>query len=281
MSIGVNTFGLKRVLYENFDETLAQIKECGFYSLEPCILLSKLPINSIKKALPKEMQIMAGGIWPMETAAKRIAEARSKGLEIYSVHLILMNANIKTLERFVPKLIQFAHENGIKYYVLSLCLDFDTAEKSVNKLQTIAEKMKSEGIILCYHNHEHESRYKGGQTVLDYILEHCASMQIQLDVGWMKFAGEDAIAFMDKYRTRIELLHLKDIRENAAEETRDTCYTAIGEGSIPLKEILKMAKEIGLSQQKLIIDQDDSQDDMIDDLRRGYINICSNYENEY
>lgn len=280
MRIGVNTFGLKKVMFENFDETLMKLKECGFYSLEPCILLSKLPINSIKKVLPKEMQVMTGGIWPMETAAKRIAEARDKGLKIYSVHVILMDAKIKTLERFVPKLLQFAHENNIKYYVLSLCLDFHTAEKSVNKLQTIAEKMKSEGIILCYHNHEHESIYQGKQTVLDYILEHCPAMQMQLDVGWMKFAGEDAIAFMDKYRTRIELLHLKDIRADATEATRDTCYTAIGEGSIPLKEILKIAKEIGLSQQKIIIDQDDSQDDMMDDLRRGYTNICSNYENE-
>jgi sugar phosphate isomerase/epimerase len=104
---------------------------------------------------------------------------------------------------------------------------------------------------------------------LDLILESCPAMKLELDVGWAKFAGADPIALMEKHGDRLELLHFKDIRADASPETRDACFTAVGEGSIPLRAIMAAAARCPIAEHGLIIDQDDSPGDILDDLARG------------
>jgi len=112
-----------------------------------------------------------------------------------------------------------------------------------------------------------------GVSALDYILEQCPNLGLQLDVGWAKFAGVNPVALMKKYGSRIPLLHFKDVRADACAENRDTCFTAVGEGSIPLREILAAAPCCALIEDCLIIDQDDSPNDILDDIALGAANI--------
>ena len=104
-------------------------------------------------------------------------------------------------------------------------------------------------------------------------LYHKSLLKLELDVGWAKFAGASVVGLMKKYRDRIELLHFKDIREDACPENRSTCFTAVGEGSIPLKDILKEAKNCPIAEHGIIIDQDDSPTDILDDIKRGVEHI--------
>ena len=112
-----------------------------------------------------------------------------------------------------------------------------------------------------------------GVTALDYVLEQCPNLGLELDVGWAKFAGADPVVIMKQYHDRIPLLHFKDVSADACAENRDTCFTAIGEGSIPLKGIMAAAKDCAIVEHGLIIDQDDSPTDILDDLGLGAENI--------
>ncbi|HHV12612.1 MAG TPA: hypothetical protein GXX75_20260 [Clostridiales bacterium] len=53
----------------------------------------------------------------------------------------------------------------------------------------------------------------------------------------------------------------------------------MGEGSIPLKEIMEEAKNCSLSEYAIIIDQDDSLGDMMADLATGVAKITRLYFN--
>lgn len=71
-------------------------------------------------------------------------------------------------------------------------------------------------------------------------------------MGWVKFAGEDPVAWMRRYRDRLVLLHLKDVSADACDANRQTCFTAIGEGSIPLREIMAEADNCALAEYGVI-----------------------------
>ena len=85
----------------------------------------------------------------------------------------------------------------------------------------------------------------------------------------MKAAGEDVIETMHSYRERIAILHYKDLIESRDEENNGYCFTALGEGILPLREILKESKKLHLMETGHIIDQDTSLGDMMQDLEKG------------
>ncbi len=98
------------------------------------------------------------------------------------------------------------------------------------------------------HNHDGEftTRYEhnGEQMSAWEILVEQTNPEyvtFQLDVAWAAHAGIDVPALIEEHGDRIELLHVKDA-VNVAGEGRPT-FTNLGEGEVPLQEILRAAEE--------------------------------------
>ena len=66
----------------------------------------------------------------------------------------------------------------------------------------------------------------------------------EVDVGWAAHAGVDVPALLQEYGDRIELLHIKDA--TGLGESGSPTFTNLGEGDVPLQEILTEAKEVGV-----------------------------------
>lgn len=273
MNIGVNFFGPKRKLYHDFEGTIKKLKESGITSAEVCVAFAgnMEPPKEMKLEIPPEVfKEMSGGIWPYEEAEERMKAVRANGLSVISVHMMLgMEPSPEQLVELLPRIVEFGKRNQVQYYVISLMKGLAEMKNYAAALNQMTEELGEAGIKLAYHNHEVECMPEEGTTALDYILEQCPLLKLELDVGWAKFAGASAIELMRKYKDRLELLHFKDIKADASPETRDTCFTAVGEGSIPLKEILAEAKSYPIAEHGIIIDQDDSPTDILVDLAVG------------
>ncbi len=277
MNIGVNFFGPKRKLYHDFDATLENLKRNGLTSAEICVAFAGggEPPKELNLDIPSEVfKEMSGGIWDLDVAAERLAAVRAHGLPVLSCHVMLgFQTTSELLLEMLPVLLQFGTENQISYYVFSPMKDLSGIKPLIPAIRQVSNSLAEEGITLLIHNHEMECMEQEGTTALDYALGQCPNLGLELDVGWAKFAGADPVALMKKYHDRIPLLHFKDVRADACAENRDTCFTAIGEGSIPLKEIMAAAKDCAIAEHGLIIDQDDSPTDILEDLARGAENI--------
>lgn len=277
MNIGVNFFGPKRRLYQDFDGTLETLKQSGITSAEVCIAFegNGEPPKELNLQIPPEIiRQMSGGIWNLEVAAERLAAVRAHGIPVVSAHVMLgFSFTPESLLAQLPTLIEFGQDNQLSYYVLSPMKGIDDIKPYVPALREVSDALAQAGITLLLHNHEMECMEQDGTTALDYLMEQCPALGLELDVGWAQFAGADPVAIMDKYRDRIPLLHFKDIRSDASPATRDTCFTAIGEGSIPLRAIMAEAKHCAIVEHGLIIDQDDSPTDILEDLALGAQNI--------
>lgn len=277
MKIGVNFFGPRRRLYHDFDGTLDTLAAAGFTSAEICVAFAggAQPPKALDLHLPEEaIREMSGGIWSPADAGRRLAQVRGHGLSVSSCHVMLgFEVTPRILSEILPALLDFARENDISYYVISPMKTLAEIRPLIPAIQALSAALARAGVTLLLHNHEMECIPEQGVTALDCLMEHCPDLGLELDVGWAKFAGADPVQLMRSYRDRIPLLHFKDIRADARAADRESCFTVVGEGSIPLREIMAEVPHCAIAEHGLIIDQDDSPADILADLANGASNI--------
>jgi len=135
-----------------------------------------------------------------------------------------------------------------------------------NDLNVAGYKLKKAGMQLCYHNHSFEFEKRDGKTIFDLIFENSEPdlVQAEIDLAWAVHGGVDPVEIMDKYPTRVPLLHVKDI-------TKDGKLVPVGKGVVPFKKIFKKAKEIGVDW--YIVEQDSSERPILEAIEISYKNL--------
>ena len=269
-NIGVNLYGLGKKGGAGFEDIVPTLSEYGFGSVEPLVLLAC--DSDLAAADPH----FPPAIWPQEALLSRsLALKEQYGMSIHSCHL-----GCPPWEDFSGKtrdMIQILQSTDVRCFVVSRMLSSVEACKRDSEIfARTAEAIRPYGGVLCYHNHERELRrdmFLGReQTLLDIFLTLCPDVMLEPDLGWVRYAGEDEVAFLHEHRQRIALLHLKDFKRGFSAARREADNVAIGDGVLRLPEILSLSRELGLAD-ALIIDQDHSAGDMLDDLKRGIENL--------
>ncbi len=136
----------------------------------------------------------------------------------------------------------------------------DQVRRTAEELASLASKAAEQGIRFGYHNHAFEFARLDGTCVWDILIESLpAEVEIELDVYWAAFAGEDPVARIRGLGDRVRLLHMKDLADGRGDAPP-------GEGTLPFPEIVKAAREAGV--EWYIVEQDEPRDP-IPDATRG------------
>lgn len=141
-------------------------------------------------------------------------------------------------------------------------------------IHRFARLVKEAGMTLLYHNHDFEFVQLSGLYGLDFLYEAVPAtyLQTELDVCWVKYAGEDPAAYIRKYAGRCPVIHLKDyvgrkedgstpyaligIDENEKKETQAFAFRPVGYGCQNVKEIVEAGIESGA--EWFVVEQDQS-----------------------
>jgi len=108
------------------------------------------------------------------------------------------------------------------------------------QLTPVAEKIKAAGLKFGYHNHAHEFVIDDGEYLLDILFENLPDGTVmELDVYWSEYAEIDSLAYMEKHKNKLELIHVKQIGE-------DKKNVEIDKGLIDYRDIIKKAKAMGV-----------------------------------
>jgi len=127
-----------------------------------------------------------------------------------------------------------------------------------NKAGAVAAK---EGIQFFYHNHGYEFQPYGDGTLFDLLMELTDPklVALQMDLLWTVFPGQDPVALLEKYGSRWQLVHLKDLRKgvegNLSGGTDTKNDVALGTGQVDFPKVLATAQKVGV---KLYIIEDES-----------------------
>ncbi len=175
--------------------------------------------------------------------------------------------------------VSVARDHGFQYIVFNylspeerLGLDFYRA--LAEKLNAAGQKCQSAGLRFCYHNHDFEFEPKPGGRPIDTLLAGMDRKLVGLEVDtfWVSMAGVDAAAFLRQHSGWVDLVHLKDrakgtpVHYDIATVPNDT-YRELGNGDLPLENILRAAAESGAKH--YFVEQDFSTDP-IRSLRQSY-----------
>ena len=151
--------------------------------------------------------------------------------------------------------IEDAAEVGQRY-VISPWLDedlrtnMDGLKRFMEQFNKCGELCKASGIKFGYHNHDFEFTTMIGQIKLyDYILQNTEPSLVaqQLDMGNMYGTPGNPLDYINKYPGRFELIHVKDETKSKTPAAPGEEYesTILGQGLVPVKQILKAARETG------------------------------------
>jgi sugar phosphate isomerase/epimerase len=165
--------------------------------------------------------------------------------------------------------IEDAAEVGQRY-VISPWLDedlrtnMDGLKHFMEQFNKCGELCKAHGMKFGYHNHDFEFSTKVGDgNLFDFILNNTdpALVAQQLDIGNMYGSpGGVALDIINKYPGRFELMHVKDEIKSTDKGEMGHGYesTIIGQGVMPVKDILKAGRKKGGTSQ-FIIEQESYQ----------------------
>lgn len=195
----------------------------------------------------------------------------SIGLTIYSAHCDpAYTFDVKKTDEF-KRLADDAASIGMKYlinpYMGAIAKTIDDFKKATEGLNRCGEICSKVGLKYGYHNHHYSFIKIGEEFPQDVMMQGTDAnlVDFELDIYWVKAAGQDPIEWLKKYPNRFKLCHVKDIySEEKIKEIQskekvnpDFPYNAscdVGTGVLEFPKILKVAADNGM--QHYIVEQE-------------------------
>ena len=127
-------------------------------------------------------------------------------------------------------------------------------EDMVKGLKILCQAAAEFGIIVSLEDFDNIQSPCATVEGLDWFFERVPELGFNLDTGNFLYAEQDVLAATRQFAGRLTHIHLKDRRETAVYEGQQPQYSIkgrpmyscpVGQGGIPMKELLAMAEEAG------------------------------------
>lgn len=245
---GLQLWTVKEELAKDFEGTLRALKAIGYQRVETAGLLGRTPAQ-FKAAL--------------DTA----------GLEAFSSHYSLGDLRTDTEAKLTA-----VREIGVKFCVASspyvprtmatdkpwvnamadamTLADWRMNAEEMNRIGAVA---KSVGVRFGYHNHAAEFvTYDGVEAFAEMVrMTDPELVDLELDLGWVAIAGYDPAEMLTRYKDRVSLLHVKDMRTRERTPgviATDQQSVPVGQGSIDWPAVFRAAQ--GRKVQSYFVEQE-------------------------
>lgn len=187
LPISVQLWSVREMVKQDFEGTLKKLSNMGFQGVE-----------------------FAGDFGPYKNDAKGLKHfLDSIGLKPSGAHVgmkFLKNKDSETL-------LDFLQQVGVELVIVpadNRAWNNEGIESLVNDLNQLSARLQKKNLRIGYHNHEKEFGSFLKQTYWDYIAQNTyEEVFLQLDVGWVNYAGKDAQYYVKRYPGRTLTTHIK------------------------------------------------------------------------
>ncbi len=226
--LGLQLYSLRNQMAENLPAALASISDWGLEYVEGGGTLYGFTVDDFREELQKN------------------------GLSLVSVDTSFEELRDNPIAA-VYKARYYEAEFATFYWIPhddSEGFTIDDARKAVAVMNEAGKLLKENGVTLQYHLHGYEFAPHADGTVFDMMATGVTDAKFQMDVYWVRQAGEDPAALLKKYPGMFTSLHLKD-RTPGAPDSSDghadvETNVVLGQGDVGIAEVVKEARQQGI-----------------------------------
>ncbi|HVY71306.1 MAG TPA: sugar phosphate isomerase/epimerase, partial [Verrucomicrobiae bacterium] len=225
--LGLQLYSLRHHFQKNIPFSLDHVRDLGFVEIEggsfnypPEVFLNMLAARGLKL-------VSTGGDYARlrDDPDSVIARAKALGVEYVSCSWIPHAKG------------QFNEKN---------------ARDAAAVFNQAGEKLRAAGLRLAYHPHGYEFQPWQNGTLFDLMASQTKpeNLSFELDVFWAVHGGADPVKLMERYGSRFQLMHVKDLRKGAQGNLTggapDSDSVAVGEGQVDWPAVLRTAEKVGV-----------------------------------
>jgi sugar phosphate isomerase/epimerase len=169
-----------------------------------------------------------------------------------------VGADFNDLEKDVDKVIKNAKAFGARFVMCAWVphdgdnFTFKDTERAVKVFNEAGEKLAKEGLSLCYHPHGYEFRPHEKGLLFDCLLAKTDPkfVNFEMDVYWIKQAGQSPLAWLNKHPKRFLMMHLKDRSPGTSDSSNGQAdvetNVVLGKGDVGIAELMIAARKAGV-----------------------------------
>jgi sugar phosphate isomerase/epimerase len=225
--IGLGLYSLRNEFAKDAPAAMAQVREMGFRQVELSETYGLSFPQLIKLLAQNQLSVLSFGTSYeklMTDPQAVVDEARSYGARFIVCYWLPHEGT------FTPE-------------------DADRTSKVLNQAGKV---IAQNGLLLCYHPHGYEFSAHQSGTVFDYFMTKldASVVYLQMDVFWVKQAGQEPVVLLKKYPSRFVMLHLKDRRHGTQDSSNGQAdvesNVSLGTGDVGIAEVIQTARELGI-----------------------------------
>ncbi|MGN6402472.1 MAG: sugar phosphate isomerase/epimerase family protein [Flavisolibacter sp.] len=235
--LGCKATSASKTIQDNFGLQLYTLRDV--LPADPKGILTKVASYGYKQI--ESYEGSKGIFWGMtNTELKRLMD--DLGMKIVASHCDIN----KDFERKAEE----AAAIGMKYLIcpyLGPQKKADDFKRFAATFNERGETCKKHGLRFAYHNHDYGFVPVDGQLPQDILMQNTDKdlVDFEMDIYWVVTAGQDPVAWLDKYPGRFTLCHIKDRQKGAPAADKDASVI-LGTGEINFHNILKDAEKKGM-----------------------------------
>ena len=261
--IGLQLYTVRDAMGTDPLGTLQKVAQIGYNSVENATYTGSEKFYGMDAATYKKV-LNENGLMA-NSGHYRLGEEQEKGADVNG-----------TILHDWQRAVDDASAIGLKYMVCAYLSnyergDLDHYKKLADIFNKAGETCKKSGIQFCYHNHDFEFQVQNGVFPYDIILEKTDknNVKMEVDLYWIKKAGQDPLALFQKHPGRFPLWHVKDMSKEA-----DQSFAAVGTGIIDFKTIFQHKDQAGMK--FFFVEQDKCPGSPFDSIAQSYKFIKAN-----
>ncbi|GAK03037.1 inosose dehydratase [Geomicrobium sp. JCM 19037] len=201
----------------------------------------------------------AGGYWGHDVNETK-RQLSDFGLRVAGSHV-----PFDKLKNEIDKVIEDQNTLGSAHIICPILPEqyrnsVDGYKEAASYLSQFGEKCSSHDIQFSYHNHAFELEVIDNTYPLEILFDETSPRHVkaELDVYWLKKAGEEPLEWLKKYNNRTPLIHLKDMTAS------DGAFAPLGTGGVNLESIIEYGEHEMNALSWWVFEQDHSEQPIAD-----------------
>jgi sugar phosphate isomerase/epimerase len=258
-NIGIQLFSLPFLLDKDFRTGIELLSELGYKELEfygPYPFSDQVAIDNWEAVTPA-LGFSGSGFFGQ--TAKEVKSILGE----YEMAAPATHVDLATLQNKMGELGEAADLIGFEYAGIAMIPEhlrenLDDYKRMAELFNHIGEDAKRNGLKFSYHNHGYGLKEMDGQIPLNLLLQETDPdlVHFEMDIFWTTAGGANPIDYLQHFKNRYHLMHVKDMREHHtfsgdggnADQWMELYphMTTAGDGVLDIAEIVNIAKANGV-----------------------------------